>query len=465
MLHAPSVDPRPAASSFAAQLRKGACETQASNAVRQRLHWLALHALLRVFARVGVRLGDPHARLMADPSIRDNPELFYDELRARGPVIRSRVSHLVVDYRLAQDLLRSEHFRVVSFGASLPAPLRWLEQKTRSDSMHLLRPPSLLAVEPPDHTRYRRAASAVFTHRAVTTWRSQIAGTASELLAPLGIHGPDIDIVERYCARLPVEVLGDILGVPNRERGRVREFVELAAPGLDLGLSWTQYLQVQQGISDCNRWLAEHLQRLQQVPGNDLMSQLILSASRDGNGLNDLELQAIAGLLLAAGFETTVNLLSSGIRLLLESPDSLRKLRENPELWPNAVDEILRLESPVQITPRVASCDTQVGSSRIKRGDVVILYLAAANRDPAVFTDPHQFVVERTNANRHLAFSSGRHFCLGAALARVEGEVGLRAFFDHFPQARLAGAGYRRDTIALRGWSTLPIKLGSACRI
>jgi cytochrome P450 len=433
--------------------------------MRQRLHWLALHAFVRAFAKIGFRLGDPHARLMADPSIRDNPALFYDELRARGPVIRSRVSHLVVDHQLAQDLLRSEHFHVVSFGASLPAPLRWLEQKTRGDLMHLLRPPSLLAVEPPDHTRYRRSVSAVFTHRAVSTWRSEIAVTATQLLTPLGAYGHDIDIVERYCSQLPIEVISDILGVPHHERGCVRAFVELAAPGLDLGLSWTQYLQVQQGISDCNQWLAEHLRRLQQAPGDDMMSQLLLSASRDGDGLNDLELQAIAGLVLAAGFETTVNLLSGGIRLLLESPESLAILREDPGLWPNAVDEILRLESPVQITPRVASCDTRLGNLRIKRGDVVIVYLAAANRDPAVFPNPHDFVVERANANRHLAFATGRHFCLGAALARAEGEVGLRAFFDYFPQARMAGVGYRRETTALRGWSTLPIRPGKACRV
>jgi cytochrome P450 len=137
-------------------------------------------------------------------------------------------------------------------------------------------------------------------------------------------------------------------------------------------------------------------------------------------------------------------------------------LRDRPQLWPGAVEEILRLESPVQLTARVARTDTVVAGTPVEQGQMVVVYLAAANRDPAVFADPHRFDVERDNAGRHLAFSGGRHFCLGAALARAEGEVGLRAFFDYFPDARSAGAGSRRDTRVLRGWSSLPVALGPA---
>jgi cytochrome P450 len=131
-------------------------------------------------------------------------------------------------------------------------------------------------------------------------------------------------------------------------------------------------------------------------------------------------------------------------------------------LWPNAVEEILRLDSPVQLTARVALNDVEVAGTTIKRGELVVVYLAAANRDAAVFPDPHRFDIERPNAGRHLAFSGGRHFCLGAALARAEGEVGLRTFFDRFPDVRAAGAGSRRATRVLRGWSTLPVSLGPA---
>ena len=191
------------------------------------------------------------------------------------------------------------------------------------------------------------------------------------------------------------------------------------------------------------------------------MSQII-KASDEGPRLNGEELQALAGLVLAAGFETTVNLLGNGIRMLLDAPEHLETLAARPELWPNAVEEILRLESPVQMSARIACKDTDVAGTRVRQDELVILHLAGANRDPNVFADPHRFDIERDNAGRHLSFSGGRHFCLGAALARAEGEVGLRTFFERFPDARLAGTGSRRDTRVLRGWSSLPVTLGTA---
>jgi cytochrome P450 len=194
-----------------------------------------------------------------------------------------------------------------------------------------------------------------------------------------------------------------------------------------------------------------------------LMSQLIqASAESEGGPLTHEELLATAGLVLAAGFETTVNLLGNGIRMLLDTPAHLETLAARPELWPTAVEEILRLDSPVQLSARMASKDTDIAGTLIRRGEGVIIYLAGANRDPKVFTDPHCFDIERENAGKHLSFSGGRHFCLGAALARAEGEVGLRTFFDRFPDARLAGGGSRRDTRVLRGWASLPITLGRA---
>jgi cytochrome P450 len=200
---------------------------------------------------------------------------------------------------------------------------------------------------------------------------------------------------------------------------------------------------------------------LRRNPGDDLMSQII-RASDEGPRLNNDELQALAGLVLAAGFETTVNLLGNGIRMLLDAPEHLETLAARPELWPNAVEEILRLDSPVQLSARVAAKDVDVAGTRVRQDELVIVHLAGANRDPNVFADPHRFDIERHNAGRHLSFSGGRHFCLGAALARAEGEVGLRRFFERFPDARLAGPGSRRDTRVLHGWSSLPVTLGTA---
>jgi cytochrome P450 len=433
-------------------------------ALKRRLHWLALHGFVRGGASIGARRGDLQARLIADPTVKADPVSFYEEVRARGPLVRLRIGYITADHAIGHELLRSDDFRVLSIGSNLPAPLRWLERRASDELLHPLRPPSLLAVEPPDHTRYRKTVSSVFTTRAVAALRDGVEQTAVTLLDQLSREPGVVDIVDRYCAQLPVAIISDILGVPDADRRRILEFGELAAPSLDFGLTWPQYRRVQHGIAGFNFWLAEHLQQLRRNPGDDLMSQLIQKAESGSKEtyLDESELHAVAGLVLAAGFETTVNLLGNGIRMLLDTPEHLHTLSQRPELWPNAVEEILRLESPVQLTARLALNDTEVADTLIKQGELVVVYVAAANRDPAVFADPNRFDIERDNAGKHLAFSGGRHFCLGAALARAEGEVGLRAFFDRFPDVRSAGAGSRRDTRVLHGWSTLPVALGPA---
>ena len=428
--------------------------------LRQRLHWLALHGVIRSLASFGAKRGEMQGRLIADPTVRADPGGFADELRAQGRLVRGRAAWLTADHALAHQLLRSDDFAVTSIGSTLPNPLGWIESKTAvKGRLHPLLPPSLLSVEPPEHTRYRKTVSSVFTTRAVAALRERVQQAAAALIDDIGAG--TVDVVDRYCSQLPVTVIGDIIGVPDDERPRILEFGELAAPSLDIGLPWEQYLRVERGLDGFNEWLANHIHRLRDAPGEDLMSQLI-AASEDGTRLNDAELRATAGLVLAAGFETTVNLLGSGIRILLQHPDQLARLLDEPDLWPGAVEEILRLESPVQLSARLARVDTEVAGRQVKRGELVILYLAGANRDPEIFADPHRFDITRDNAGRHLSFSGGRHFCLGAALARAEGEVGLRTFFERYPNAALAGAGSRRDTRVLRGWSSLPIALGEA---
>jgi cytochrome P450 len=434
--------------------------------IRHRIRWLALHGVIRAMASIGLHRGDPQARLIADPAVRADPVPFIEELRRAGRIVKGRAAYLTVDHEIAHELLRSDDFRVMALGLNLQKPLRWVQDKTGTGQLHPLEPPSLLSVEPPEHTRYRKLVSSVFTTRAVAALRDRVEATAKVLLDDLkdladrSDHTHVIDIVAMYCSQLPVTVIGDVLGVPDEDRAQILTFGELGAPSLDVGLSWREYMQVQQGIVGFNEWLAGHLERLRRNPGDDVLSQLTQAADESGR-LNDRELRATAGLVLAAGFETTVNLLGNGIRMLLENPQHRQTLAARPELWPNAVEEILRLDSPVQLSARVARRDIDVAGTRIRGGEIVVVYLAGANRDPAVFEDPHRFDIERPNANKHLSFSSGRHFCLGAALARAEGEVGLRSFFERYPDARLAGSGRRRDTRVLRGWASLPITLGS----
>jgi cytochrome P450 len=429
--------------------------------MRQRIRWLAVHGVIRAVSKAFAKRGDPQGRLIADPAVRADPVAFTEELRAQGPIVRCRVLFITVDHKIVNDVLRSDDFHVIAQGSNLPKPLQWVANRTTTGLLHPLEPPSMLSVEPPDHTRYRKLVSSVFTPRAVAALRDRVSDTASKLLDNLGDDPGVVDIVHEYCSQLPVSIIGDILGVPEEARPRILEFGELAAPSLDIGLTWPQYKRVYRGIEGFNHWLSNHLHELRRNPGDDLMSQII-RASDDGPQLSHKELLATAGLVLAAGFETTVNLLGNGIRLLLETPEHLATLAERPELWPTTVEEILRLDSPVQLSARMAGKDTEIAGTVVRRGEGVILYLAGANRDPKVFHDPHRFDIERENAGKHLSFSGGRHFCLGAALARAEGEVGLRTFFERFPDAQLAGDGTRRDTRVLRGWSSLPISLGKA---
>ena len=183
--------------------------------MKEKLHWLAMHGFIRGVAAIGVRRGDLQARLIADPTVAADPVPYYDQLRALGPLVKGRVNYVTTDYALAHELLRSDDFRVVNMGSNLPAPLRWLERRTREDFLHPLREPSLLAVEPPDHTRYRKTVSAVFTSRAVAALRDRVEQTAANLLGQLSGQSAVVDIVGRYCSQLPVAIIIDILGCPS----------------------------------------------------------------------------------------------------------------------------------------------------------------------------------------------------------------------------------------------------------
>ena len=205
-----------------------------------------------------------------------------------------------------------------------------------------------------------------------------------------------------------------------------------------------------------------HFEHIRRSPGQDILSALV--ATRDnGDGLTEDELSSIAMLLLAAGFETTVNLIGNGVALLDAHPEQRALLAAEPDRWPGAVDEVLRHDSPVQRTGRVAHRDTEVAGERVRAGQFVVLLIGGANHDPAVFPDPQRFDVTRPNAGDHIAFSSGIHYCLGAGLARMEGEVGLRALYDRFPDLAPAGPPHRRPTRVLRGFDAMPVTLTSSC--
>ena len=432
-----------------------------TDAGRSTVRWGLGHALPRTAISSAGRRDDLHGRLFLASNSDDHEALVaaIDRLRAAGPMHRSRYAYVTVSHSGVREVLSSNDFRAgfEATGTSTLARLgRWADETA---PLGPLRPPSLLVTEPPHHTRYRKLVNRVFTVRAVTDLRSRTEQIADELLSRMAGADP-VDLVRAYCSLLPVTVIAEILGVPQSEREAVLEYGGAAAPGLDLGLSWRQFRSVEGALRGFDAWLDGHVARVRREPGDDLLSRLVTASGEDGRGLDDTELKSTAGLVLAAGFETTVNLLGNGVALLHRHPEQRELLSERPDLWANAVEEVLRLDPPVLLTGRSSVRDTTVAGVDVPAGAVVTTVLAGANLDPEVFADPHRFEVTRSNAADHVAFSAGRHFCLGAALARMEGEVGLRMLFERFPGLVLRPGARRRSTRILRGYERLPASLG-----
>ena len=428
--------------------------------VRAAVRWSLGHALPRTLLQRAAKQGDLHGRMFVATQSSDLAALepILDELRTHRPFYKGKYASVSVDNAAVRALLSNPD----AASAVIPTDAEGRAAKLQAWAMEdaplgPLTPPSLLVTEPPDHTRYRKLVSRVFSVRAVEKLRGRTQEIADDLLAKIGPASPT-DIVSKYCSLLPVTVIAEILGVPERDREKVLRFGAAAAPSIDLGIPWREFRRVETALREFDEWLTRHLASLRQCPGDDLLSQLV-AAQEGGVGLTDEELKSTAGLVLAAGFETTVNLLGNGVALLADDHEQRKQLTENPDLWPNAVDEVLRVDPPVLLTGRMSMADTEVEGAAMPRGSVMVGLLAGANRDPEVFPDPDRFDVARENAREHVSFSAGRHYCLGAALARMEGQVGLQTLFERYPDLRVEPGGVRRRTRILRGYETLPVTL------
>lgn len=423
------------------------------------LRWAVQSAAPQVVLRRAARSGQLGARLAIDSGLWDDPFPTYEQMRAQGPVLTSGLISSTSSHAVASEVLRSPDFRVgVGSADRLPrVARRMLALAADPWAVGPAEPPSMLAVDPPDHTRYRRLVARVFTARAMADMESRVEEIAAELLD--GMQRADsVDLVDQYAGPLPVRVICEILGVPADVQPRMRAWGNAAAATLEPALSYRRYREATEALRQIHRWLADHLVALRRDPGDDLLSQLAVLVD-EGDTLDDVELRATALLVVGAGFETTVNLIANGVVQLLEHPEQLALLRDDPSRWPNAVEEILRYDSPVQATVRVAGVDTAVAGTPVPAGRFFSLMLGGANRDPDVFTDPQRFDVTRPNARDHLAFSAGIHFCLGAGLARMEGAVALRMLFELFPDLRLGTGAVRRPMRVLRGYERLPVHL------
>jgi cytochrome P450 len=385
-----------------------------------------------------------------------DPYPWLADLREAGPVQRialrggfeawlvtryDDVFTAITDPRLSNDPTRAgEHVR------NHPAFRR------RDDEFGL----SMLSTDPPDHTRLRRLVSRVFTTRRVELLRPRVQEIADALLDAMA--GADtVDLVGDYAFPLPVSVICELLGVPVEDRDRFRRWsTDLLVTPVDEESVRTS-MEARRSLFG---YLRELVDRKRAAPGDDLLSALVEAEGEQR--LTDEEVVAMGVLLLVAGHETTVNLIGTGVLLLLRNPDQLAALLADPALLPSAIEEFLRFDGPVMLgVTRFATDDIEIGGVRIPAGEIVMLSVGAANRDPARFDRPDIVDISRRD-NRHAAFGHGIHVCLGAALARLEGEIAIGSVLRRFPDLALAtdeaDLVWRRSVI--RGLQALPVRLG-----
>jgi len=321
--------------------------------------------------------------------------------------------------------------------------------------------PVMLRIDPPDHTRLRSLVSKAFTPRAV----ERLAGRVEEITASLldGLEGrAEFDVIRELAVPLPVTIIAEMLGIPPADRAIFKRWSDVLVGFLDPQAAPAPAVMratVDEFFEYVGRVAAERRAR----PRDDLLTALV-QAEEAGERLSERELHGTVALLLAAGNETTTNLIGNGLLALLRHPRELDRLREEPAIAESAVEELLRYDSPVQLTGRVATEDLGFRGRRMRTGQNVILVLGAANHDPDVFAAPDRLDLGRAD-NRHLSFSYGQHFCLGAQLARLEGRITLRALLTRFPDIRLA-----TDRLVwgrflfLRGLKALPVRVATAAR-
>ncbi|MFI9507958.1 cytochrome P450 [Nocardia sp. NPDC052566] len=416
------------------------------------IRWAILHGTPGALLRRGARRGDPLARFIADPSVGVDPYPLGDELRARGRLVYTSRVWATADYEICRTILRDKSFGITPPEiVSLPAPIRYLIRATDPKLASPVEPPAMLMVDPPAHTRYRKLVAQAFTPRAVARLHDRIAEVTEELLTGLRSR-EHADLIDDFALQLPVAIICEILGLPADKRALMLELGEAGSPLLDIGISWKTFRDALAALRMSQAELTEHLDTLRAAPGDNILSDLVA-----GGELSTRELLSTATLLAGAGFETTVNLIGNGIMLLHRHPDQLALLRADPQRWPGAIEEILRYDSPVQMTSRTALRDVEIAGHAIPAGSVFALLLGPANRDPRTFTAPNEFDITRANARDHLSFSGGVHSCLGASLARTEGAIALRTLHDRYPDLHLTGTAQRRELVNLRGYRHIPV--------
>jgi P450-derived glycosyltransferase activator len=413
----------------------------------------ALIYLLRALVQGHALLGDPTAKLFALSPGKD-PYPAFESIRAQGPLVRSRMGMYVsASHEIATSLLRDPRYGVQPVGEMSPIDV----VAHAKDGRKLINPlqVSFLVRNPPDHTRLRKLVGGWFTPRALREQTPRIERVVKDYLDRVD-GKPTFDLVGDFAAQVPVQVIADLLGVPSSDHSSFARWGSALSGTIDGIGKLAELRALHRALADFEAFLDGLIEHRRRHPGTDIVSALV---AHDDLAREDLI--ATTELLLVAGFETTVNLIGNAVLAVLGHPEVRERLVADPGYADNIVEETLRLDPPVQYAGRITREPVELMGSQLPTGTPVLLLLAAANRDPAVFADPHRFNPDRPDVREHLSFSSGIHYCLGAGLARIEAAAALRGLFGRFPDLCAAGPVRRRPSRALRGPIHLPVTTGA----
>jgi cytochrome P450 len=398
------------------------------------------------------------------PEFREDPYPLYRAMRQGSRQVRFGPVELWFLSRyedVLSALKRPEIFSSTAFREQQRPELRRSDvpQETLRElrEVALVNVPTVINTDPPEHARYRGILNRGFTPREIGSIEPRVRAVAEQLVDELLARGGPTDLVRDFTVPVPVTIIAELLGV---DPGRREAFKRWSDAFVSRGSRDSALEPIVARMREFNEYFAAEIERRRSHPSDDLISKLVHTETAEGR-LSALEILAFSRLLLVAGNETTTNLVGNAVIALLEHPDQLERVRAEPDLIPNVVEETLRFDPPVQALPRLAMRDVELGGEKISAGATVMLMIGAANRDPARFPDPDRFDVLRDTTG-HLGFGFGVHFCLGSHLARLESRCMLGAILGRMKNLRLAGKIERNSIPILRGPSTLPLDFDPA---